>query len=78
MPALTFVATANAVVYCGAVPHFADCEDKHLGLDPQKLRAHLDRIAQYKNGFCINRHTGRKIRAVVPVHVFGHPVDMDA
>jgi perosamine synthetase len=78
VPALTFVATANAVVYCGAVPHFADCEGKHLGLDPQKLRTHLDRIAQYKNGFCINRQTGRQIRAVVAVHVFGHPVDMNA
>ena len=78
VPALTFVATANAVVYCGAIPHFVDCEGKHLGLDPQKLEAHLNRIAQYRNGVCINRRTGRQIRAVVPVHVFGHPVDMDA
>jgi perosamine synthetase len=78
VPALTFVATANAVVYCGAVPHFVDCEGKHLGLDPQKLEAHLNRIAQYRNGVCINRMTGRQIRAVVPVHVLGHPVDMDA
>ena len=78
VPALTFVATANAVTYCGAVPHFVDCEGKHLGLDAQKLRAHLDHIAQYQNGVCINRQTGRQIRAIVPVHVFGHPVDMDA
>ena len=78
VPALTFVATANAVTYCGAIPHFVDCEDKHLGLDAQKLRAHLDHIAQYQNGVCINRQTGRQIRAIVPVHVFGHPVDMDA
>ena len=60
------------------IPHFVDCEGKHLGLDPQKLKAHLDRIAQYKNGACINRMTGRQIRACIPVHVFGHPVDMDA
>jgi perosamine synthetase len=78
VPALTFVATANAVVYCGAIPHFVDCDGKHLGLDPQKLEAHLNRIAQYRNGACINRMTGRQIRAVIPVHVFGHPVDMDA
>jgi perosamine synthetase len=78
VPALTFVATANAVVYCGAIPHFVDCEGQHLGLDPQKLEAHLNRIAQYRNGVCINRKTGRQIRAVVPVHVLGHPVDMDA
>jgi perosamine synthetase len=78
VPTLTFVATANAVTYCGAVPHFADAEGKQLGLDPLKLKSHLDHIAQYKNGECINRQTGRAIRAVVPVHVFGHPVDMDA
>jgi len=78
VPSLTFVATANAVTYCGAIPHFVDADAKNLGLDPQKLRVHLDRIAQFRNGTCINRETGRAIRAVVPVHVFGHPVDMDA
>jgi perosamine synthetase len=78
VPALTFVATANAVVYCGALPHFVDCEGKHLGLDAQKLEAHLKQVAEYRNGICTNRRTGRRIRAVVPVHVFGHPVDMDA
>jgi perosamine synthetase len=78
VPALTFVATANAVSYCGAVPHFVDAEGDHLGLDPQKLKLHLDRAAQYRDGVCVNRQTGRVIRAVIPVHVFGHPVDMDA
>ena len=78
LPALTFVATANAVTYCSAIPHFVDAEDQHLGLDVAKLKAHLERIAEKKNGVCINRKTGRAIRAVVPVHVFGHPADMDA
>jgi perosamine synthetase len=78
VPALTFVATANAVTYCGAVPHFADADERNLGLDPQKLKLHLERIAVSRNGACINSQTGRAIRAVVPVHVFGHPVDMDA
>ena len=78
VPALTFVATANAVTYCGAVPHFVDADGKHLGLDPKKLKLHLERTAEYRNGACINRQTGRPIRAVIPVHVFGHPVDMDA
>ena len=78
VPALTFVATANAVSYCGAVPHFADSDARNLGLDSQKLKLHLDRIAVSRNGACINRQSGRAIRAVVPVHVFGHPVDMDA
>jgi len=78
MPALTFIATANAAVYCGAIPHFVDSEMGSLGLDPQKLRAHLARIVQRKNGKTINGETGRAIGAVVPVHIFGHPVDMDA
>jgi perosamine synthetase len=78
LPAITFVATANAVTYCGAIPHFVDAEERHLGLDVAKLTAHLEHIAEKKNGACINRKTGRAIRAVVPVHVFGHPVDMDA
>jgi perosamine synthetase len=78
IPALTFIATANAVTYCGAVPHFVDSEESTLGIDPTKLKAHLDRIGIYKNGRLVNSRTGRPLRAVVPVHVFGHPVDMDA
>jgi perosamine synthetase len=77
IPSLTFVATANAVAYCGAIPHFADCEEKTLGLDPAKLARHLDEIATLKGGQCLNKKTGRPIRAVVPMHTFGHPVDLD-
>lgn len=72
-PALTFVATANAVHYCGAIPHLADSCERTLGLDPQKLREHLQAIAVLRDGSCINRHTGRRIRAVVPMHTLGHP-----
>ena len=78
VPALTFIATANAVTYCGAIPHFVDSDENNLGLDPKKLRAHLERIARRRDGGLINGETKRPIRAVVPVHVFGHPVDMDA
>jgi perosamine synthetase len=77
VPALTFVATANAVSYCGAIPHFADCEEKTLGIDPRKLEAHLSAIAVVGPQGCINRQTGRRIRAIVPMHTFGHPVDLD-
>ncbi len=77
VPALTFVATANAVRYCAAVPHFADSDERTLGLDPGKLAAHLARITAMRGGACINRETGRRIAAVVPMHTFGHPVDMD-
>jgi len=78
VPALTFVATANAVTYCGAVPHFVDSLESGLGMDPGKLRRHLERIAARRGGVLVNGATGRPIRAVVPVHVFGHPADMDA
>lgn len=76
VPALTYVSTANAVHYCGAVPHFADSEERTLGLDPVKLAAHLREIAGPADGAVRNRRTGRRIRAVVPVHTFGHPVDL--
>ncbi|MFP4145785.1 MAG: LegC family aminotransferase [Phycisphaeraceae bacterium] len=78
MPSLTFVATANATRYCGAVPHFVDIETRSLGLDPAKLAAHLDRIAERRGGGTVNRETGQRIGAVVPMHTFGHPVDLDA
>ena len=77
VPALTFVATANAVAYCGAVPHFVDSEEATLGLDPYKLAEYLGRAAVIEGGVCRNRQTGRVIRAVVPMHTFGHPVDLD-
>lgn len=77
VPAMTFVATANAVSYCGAAPHFVDCEERTLGLDPAKLGLYLEEIAELHAGTCFNRLTGRPIRAVVPMHAFGHPVDMD-
>lgn len=77
IPALTFVATANAVTYTGAIPHFVDSEEHTLGLDPLKLEAYLEASAELRNGECFNRRTGRRIKAVVPMHTFGHPVDMD-
>lgn len=76
-PALTFVATANAVSYCGALPHFVDSEERTLGLDPGKLGDYLEQISRMSHGNCLNKATGRIIRAVVPVHTFGHPVDLE-
>ena len=77
IPALTFVATANAVAYCGAVPHFVDSEERTLGVDAERLQSYLTSIASYQKGECINKLTGRPIRCIVPMHTFGHPVDMD-
>lgn len=78
LPSLTFVATANAVFHAGAVPHFVDCSPATLGLDAAALERYLDSVAERRaqGRMTINRTTGRRIRAVVPVHVFGHPVDM--
>jgi perosamine synthetase len=78
LPSITFVATANAVSHAGAIPHFVDSTWDTLGLDPQALAAHLDAVAVRRNGAWVNKQTGRRLRAVVPVHIFGHPVDMAA
>jgi aminotransferase in exopolysaccharide biosynthesis len=77
IPALTFIATANAVTYCGAVPHFVDSEERTLGLDPKALREYLQATTAVRNRQCVNLATGRVIRALVPMHTFGHPVDID-
>lgn len=78
IPALTFVATANAVVFCNAVPHFVDSEESTLGIDVTKLRRYLRVNTKFVDGLCVNTLSGRIIRAVVPMHTFGHPVDMDS
>lgn len=77
MPALTFIATANAVSYCGAVPHFVDVEERTLGVDAAKLSTYLEEATEQREGSCFNLTTGRKIAALVPMHTFGHPVDLD-
>jgi perosamine synthetase len=77
VPALTFVATANAVTYCGAIPHFVDSEELTLGIDVEKLRIHLDSIVRRDANQSVNVLTGRVIRAMVPMHVFGHPSNLD-
>jgi perosamine synthetase len=77
VPALSFVATANAVSYAGATPHFVDSEERTLGLDPEKLGGHLDDIAEVRDGTCVNVQTGQPIKAVVPMHTYGHPVDLN-
>jgi perosamine synthetase len=78
MPTLTFIATANAVSYAGAMPHFVDSEAVSLGVDAAKLDAHLRDVATIEGGVCIHRRTGAAMRALVVMHVFGHPCDLDA
>ena len=78
LPALTFIATANAVAYCQATPHFVDSEERSLGMDAHALRDYLSGTTEMRDGHCINRGTGQVIRAMVPMHTFGHPVDIEA
>ena len=77
IPALTFVATANAVTYCNATPHFVDSEERTLGIDAAKLNEYLIRNTSQQSGQCINKNTGNVIRALVPMHTFGHPSDIE-
>ncbi|MBL8289953.1 MAG: LegC family aminotransferase [Rubrivivax sp.] len=78
MPALTFIATANAVSYAQATPHFVDSEERSLGVDARALDAYLGEIAERRDGGTFNRRTGARMRALVVMHVFGHPCDLDA
>jgi perosamine synthetase len=77
VPALSFVATANAVAHCGAIPHFIDSNESTLGVDPFSLERYLEVISERSLNGLRNKLTGRRIAAVVPMHVFGHPVDMN-
>ncbi len=77
VPAFTFVATANAVAYCGAHPVLLDCEEASWGLDPARVAEFLDGECEVKAGGVTNRQTGRTVRALLPVHLYGHPCDLD-
>lgn len=71
--ALTFVATCNAIRYCGADPVFVDVEEATLGMDPEALQSWLSEHAELRAGRCVERESGRAIRACVPMHTLGHP-----
>jgi perosamine synthetase len=76
LPTLTFIATVNAAVYVGAMPHFADSEASTLAIDAERLEAHLSAHAEVRGEACYNRETGARIAALVVMHPFGHPADM--
>ena len=77
LPAFTFVATANAVAYCGAHPVFLDSEEVSWGLDPAATARFFETECRVEGGRTINRASGRVIRALLPVHLYGHPCDLD-
>jgi len=74
---LTFIAPANAVRYVGAYPVFIDAEPAHWQMDPQKVEDFLKRDCKWLSGALYNRRSGRRVRALLPVHILGHPVCMD-
>lgn len=73
---MTFIAPANAIRYVGAVPVFIDSEPNFWQMDPKKVGAFLEEGCIWKAGELINRTTGRPVRAILPVHILGHPVEM--
>ena len=75
--ALTFIATCNAISYIGAHPVFIDVDKDTMGLSPKAVKAWLEVNAEVKEGTCYNKTTGRRIKACVPMHTFGHPVHLD-
>ncbi|HDM8164107.1 LegC family aminotransferase [Vibrio harveyi] len=75
--ALTFVATCNALYHMGAEPIFVDVSPVSLGLCPKAVDAFLEENAEVTDVGCIHKKTGRRIKAVVPMHTFGHPVELD-
>ena len=75
--ALTFVATCNALYHMGAEPVFVDVSPVSLGLCPKAVDAFLEENAEVTDVGCIHKKTGRRIKAVVPMHTFGHPVELD-
>lgn len=70
---LTFIATCNAITYCGATPVFIDVDKETLGLSPEALSKFLDENANIQDNQCVNKHTKKVIKACVPMHTFGHP-----
>ena len=74
---LTFVATANAIVYNNAHPVFVDVDRETMGLNPNVLEDFLQEFAEKRNEGIFNKVSGRRISAILPVHIFGHPCKID-
>ena len=75
--ALTFIATCNAISYIGAHPVFIDVDRSTMGLSPDAVKVWLSKNGEIKNGQCYDKQTGRRVKACVPMHTFGHPVRIE-
>jgi perosamine synthetase len=76
--ALTFIAPAFAIRYVGAFPVFVDAENQYLEMDPQRVADFLEKGCKWREGALYNRITGRRVKAILPVHILGHSVEFDA
>jgi perosamine synthetase len=74
---LTFIAPVNAIRYAGAWPVFIDAEPDHWQINPAQVSEFIERDCDWINGILRNRRTGRRISAIMPVHILGHPADID-
>jgi perosamine synthetase len=74
---LTFIAPVNAIRYVGAWPVFIDAEPDYWQMDPARVVEFVERDCRWTEGSLYNRRTGRRIAAILPVHILGHPVDLD-
>ena len=76
-PTLTFIAPVNAIRYVDAWPVFIDAEPDYWQMDPDRVKDFIENGCDWKDGRLVNRRTGRRVSAILPVHILGHPVDMD-
>lgn len=74
---LTFIATVNAIAYCGAHPIFLDVDIETMGLSPVAMEEWLTQNAEMRDNHCYNKHTSRRIKACIPMHTFGHPIKIE-
>ena len=77
VPTLTFIAPANAIRYVGAWPVFIDAEPRYWQIDPPGVVDFLEEGCRWDGQVLCNRRTGRRVRAILPVHILGHPADLD-
>ena len=77
IPTLHYISSVNSTIYCGATPHFVDIEINSLGVDCLKLNNYLKKISIIKKNKCVNKKSGKTIKAIIVLHTFGHAADIE-